>query len=131
MTSVSYIIVAPSRLYAFDSSDILLFIPASCFNVSFTVSAQESLIPSDKAEKFSDYADVIDFYVCSRSDVFVPAFSRLFHASVVGQRIALGKTQIYDPAQVTSSEEVTSSKVDDYTSFYISRKNHWAYSCFC
>ncbi|KAK1388387.1 O-fucosyltransferase family protein [Heracleum sosnowskyi] len=86
---------------------------------------KESLIPLDKVAKFSDFTDVIDFYVCSRSDVFVPAFSRLFYASVVGQRIALGKTQIYDPAQATSSD------VDDYISFYISRKNHWAYSCFC
>ncbi|KAL8135227.1 hypothetical protein AgCh_010044 [Apium graveolens] len=86
---------------------------------------KESLIPSDKATKFSDFTDVIDFYVSSRSDVFVPAFSRLFYDSVVGQRIALGKIQIYDPAQATSSD------ADDYTSFYISRKNHWAYSCFC
>lgn len=125
MTSVSCIIVAPSRLGGFDSSFVLYFIPISCFDVSFTVSAQESLIPSDKEAKFSDFTDVIDFYLCSRSDVFVPAFSRLFYASVVGQRIALGKTQIYDPAQATSSD------VDDYTSFYISRKNHWVYSCFC
>lgn len=86
---------------------------------------KESLIPLGKAAKFSDFTDVIDFYVCSRSDVFVPAFSRLFYASVVGQRIALGKTQIYDPVQATSSD------VDDYIPFYISRKNHWAYSCFC
>lgn len=83
------------------------------------------LIPSDKMAKFSDYTDVIDFYVCSHSDVFVPAFSRPFYASVVGERIALGKTQILDPS------EATSSNVRDYISSYVTRKNHWAYSCFC
>lgn len=86
---------------------------------------KDMLIPSDKMAKFSDYTDVIDFYVCSHSDVFVPAFSRPFYASVVGERIALGKTQILDPS------EATSSNVRDYISSYVTRKNHWAYSCFC
>ncbi|XP_017244810.1 protein MANNAN SYNTHESIS-RELATED 2-like isoform X2 [Daucus carota subsp. sativus] len=86
---------------------------------------KESLIPLDKARKFSDFTNVIDFYVCSQSDVFVPAFSKLFYSSVVGQRIALQKLQILDPAQATSAD------AKDYISSYISQKNHWAYSCFC
>lgn len=83
------------------------------------------LISSDKMAKFSDYTDVIDLYICSHSDVFVPAFSRQFYASVVAERIALGKTQILDPS------EATSSNVRDYLSSYVTGKNHWAYSCFC
>ncbi|KAL8149436.1 protein MANNAN SYNTHESIS-RELATED 2-like [Apium graveolens] len=86
---------------------------------------KEMLIPADKMVKFSDYTDLIDFYICSHSDVFVPAFSRAFYASVVTQRIALGKTQILDPSLATSSN------VRDYLSSYITGKNHWAYSCFC
>lgn len=86
---------------------------------------KDILIPSDKMAKFSDYTDVIDYYICSHSDVFVPAFSRPFYASVVGKRIALGKTQILDPS------EATSSNARDYISSYVTRKNHWAYSCFC
>lgn len=107
-------------------SVILLILPRSYFHVSFLDKiSQDMLIPSDKMAKFSDYTDVIDFYICSHSDVFLPAFSRPFYASVVAERIALGKTQILDPSLATSSN------VRDYLSSYITRKNHWAYSCFC
>ncbi|KAK1399452.1 Protein MANNAN SYNTHESIS-RELATED 1 [Heracleum sosnowskyi] len=94
-------------------------------NIFLSTFTKDVLIPSDKMAKFSDYSDVIDYHICSHSDVFVPAFSRPFYASVVGVRIALGKTQILDPSQATSSN------VRDYISSYVTRKNHWAYSCFC
>ncbi|CAK9140148.1 unnamed protein product, partial [Ilex paraguariensis] len=73
----------------------------------------------------SELEKVIDFHICSESDVFVPAVSCLFYATVIGKRIASGKTQILVPAQMTSPSR------RDYISPYISEKNHLAYSCFC
>lgn len=93
---------------------------------------KEGIMPADKKPKFlnadaSEFEKVIDFYISSRSDVFVPAISGLFYANVAGKRIASGKTQILVPANVASS----SAAVADFISHYVSRKNHLAYSCFC
>ncbi|KAJ6349754.1 hypothetical protein OIU78_006038 [Salix suchowensis] len=48
---------------------------------------KESIMPADKKAKFlksedSEFEKVIDFYICSQSDVFVPAISGLFYANV-------------------------------------------------
>lgn len=89
---------------------------------------KESIIPMDKKEKYlnSEYEKVIDFYICSESDSFVPAISGLFYANVAGRRIASGKTQILVPANVPGS-----ASAQDFISPYVSKKNHLAYSCFC
>ncbi|KAM0017191.1 putative GDP-fucose protein O-fucosyltransferase [Helianthus debilis subsp. tardiflorus] len=63
---------------------------------------KELIMPMDKTQKFlgsdsSEYEKVIDFYVCSESDVFVPAISGLFYANVAGKRIGSGKTKIAVP----------------------------------
>uniref|UniRef100_A0A2P2MNK4 O-fucosyltransferase family protein n=1 Tax=Rhizophora mucronata TaxID=61149 RepID=A0A2P2MNK4_RHIMU len=93
---------------------------------------KESIIPAEKKSKFlesedSEFEKVIDFYICSQSDVFVPAISGLFYANVAGKRIASGKTQTLVPAEIAGS----SAPVTDYFSPYVSKKNHMAYSCFC
>ncbi|KAM3267628.1 hypothetical protein P3S67_032046 [Capsicum chacoense] len=93
---------------------------------------KESIMPIDKKAKFldnenSELEKVVDFYLCSRSDVFVPAISGLFYANVAGKRIASGKTQILVPADISGS----SASSTDYISHYVSKKNHFAYSCFC
>ncbi|XP_044495873.1 protein MANNAN SYNTHESIS-RELATED 2-like [Mangifera indica] len=93
---------------------------------------KESIMPADKKDKFletedSEYEKVIDFYICSQSDVFVPAMSSLFYANVAGKRIASGKTQILVPAEISSS----SASAADFISPYILKKNHLAHSCFC
>ncbi|GMH17550.1 hypothetical protein Nepgr_019391 [Nepenthes gracilis] len=93
---------------------------------------KESIMPVDKKGKFLDpkaptIEEVIDFYICSQSDVFVPAISGLFYANVAGKRIASGKTEILVPAYTHDS----SASADDYISHYITKKNHLAYSCFC
>ncbi|EEF34090.1 protein MANNAN SYNTHESIS-RELATED 2 [Ricinus communis] len=93
---------------------------------------KESIMPEDKKTKFlqsedSEFEKVIDFYMCSQSDVFVPAISGLFYANVAGKRIAAGKTQILVPADIPGS----SASVTNHFSPYISKKNHLAYSCFC
>ena len=89
-------------------------------------------MPADKKAKFLssenyEFEKVIDFYICSQSDVFVPSVSGLFYANAVGKRIASGKSQILVLAQVTVSSALNFS----FISPYISRKNHFAYSCFC
>lgn len=89
-------------------------------------------MPADKKDKFlatedSEYEKVIDFYICSQSDVFVPAISSLFYANVAGKRIASSKTQILVPAEISSS----SASAADFISPYILKKNHLAHSCFC
>lgn len=88
-------------------------------------------MPVDRKEKYlysqtTEFEKVIDYYVCSQSDIFVPAISGLFYANVAGKRIASGKTQILVPANVPSSPSAP-----DFTSPYVSKKNHLAYSCFC
>ncbi|CBI17884.3 unnamed protein product, partial [Vitis vinifera] len=93
---------------------------------------KEGVMPADKKAKFLssenyEFEKVIDFYICSQSDVFVPSVSGLFYANAVGKRIASGKSQILVPAQVTVSSALNFS----FISPYISRKNHFAYSCFC
>lgn len=89
-------------------------------------------MPSDKKSKYlelenSEYENVIDFYISSRSDVFVPAIPGLFYANTVGKRIALDKPQVLVPAEISG----TSGVPTNYISPYISKKNHLAYSCFC
>lgn len=94
---------------------------------------KEGIMPMEKKQKFlgsdaSEYEKVIDFYVCSESDVFVPAISGLFYANVAGKRIGLGKTRILVPENIPSDASVS---LGSYVSNYVSKKNHMAYSCFC
>jgi len=93
---------------------------------------QESIIPADKKKKFLDSKDselekVIDFYISSESNVFVPAISGLFYANVAGKRIGSGKSQILVPANIPDS----SASASRFLSHYVSKKNHFAYSCYC
>lgn len=87
-------------------------------------------MPMEKKQKFlgsdsSEYEKVIDFYVCSESDVFVPAISGLFYANVAGKRIGLGKTKIVVP------DDSASGNIGNYLSRYVSKKTHMAYQCYC
>ncbi|KAG5008584.1 hypothetical protein AAZX31_07G003700 [Glycine max] len=93
---------------------------------------KESIIPADKKKRYLDSEDselekVIDFYISSESDVFVPAISGLFYANVAGKRIGSGKSQILVPANIPDSSASASS----FLSHYVSKKNHFAYSCYC
>ena len=89
-------------------------------------------MPADKKATFldsegSEYEKVIDFHVCSQSDVFVPAISGLFYSNVVGKRIAAGRIQTLVPANIRGS----SASASDFITPYVTKKNHLAYSCFC
>ncbi|MED6216130.1 hypothetical protein PIB30_004614 [Stylosanthes scabra] len=93
---------------------------------------KEAIMPADKKTKFLDSQDselekVIDFYISSQSDVFVPAISGLLYANVAGKRIGAGKTQILVPADIQDS----SASASNFLSPYVSKKNHFAYSCYC
>lgn len=93
---------------------------------------KKGIIPADKATKFldsesSELEKTLDFYICSQSDVFIPAISGLFYANVVGRRITSGRNQILVPAQIPGS----SASADNFISSYVSEKSHLAYSCFC
>ncbi|KAF8400233.1 hypothetical protein HHK36_013530 [Tetracentron sinense] len=93
---------------------------------------KEGIVPADKKAKFLDsesfeFEKAMDFYICSQSDVFVPAISGLFYANVAGKRIASGRTQILVPADIPGS----SASASNFISPYVSKKNHLAYSCFC
>ncbi|KAM7476165.1 hypothetical protein LguiB_023408 [Lonicera macranthoides] len=93
---------------------------------------KESIMPVDKKGKFlnsdaSEFEKVFDFYICSTSDVFVPAISGLFYANVAGKRIASGKTQILVPSNIPDM----SAPAEHFITPYVTKKNHLAYSCFC
>ncbi|XP_073276141.1 protein MANNAN SYNTHESIS-RELATED 1-like isoform X1 [Primulina huaijiensis] len=75
-----------------------------------------------------EYERFIDFHICSQGDVFVPAVMGRFYASVVGQRVASGRTQVFVPAKKVGA---SNDSADDYLSLYIQKKNHDAHSCFC
>ncbi|KHN24633.1 hypothetical protein glysoja_032277 [Glycine soja] len=93
---------------------------------------KETVMAEDKKGKSlssqsSEFEKVIDFYICSQSEVFVPSIPGLFYANVAGMRIVSGKNQILVPAEISSP----SASASDYISPYVSQKNHFAYACFC
>ncbi|CAL9772117.1 unnamed protein product [Musa acuminata subsp. burmannicoides] len=94
---------------------------------------KDDLVPAEKKAHFlqsggAELQRALDFQICSKSDVFVPAIAGLFYGNVAGKRIASGRTQILVPSQVPSSSPIGSS---NFISTYVSKKNHLAYSCFC
>ncbi|CAL9102803.1 unnamed protein product [Musa textilis] len=94
---------------------------------------KDDLIPAEKKAQFlqsggAEIQRALDFQICSKSDVFVPAIAGLFYGNVAGKRIASGRTQILVPSQVPTFSPIASS---DFISTYVSKKNHLAYSCFC
>ncbi|CAN6458904.1 unnamed protein product [Victoria cruziana] len=91
---------------------------------------KESVIPTEEKDEFlnlenSELEKAIDFYICTHSDIFVPAIPGLFYANVAGQRIASGRTQILVPSRKPTSA------ASDFLSHYVSDKSHLAYSCLC
>lgn len=77
----------------------------------------------------TQFDKAVDFYVCSHSDVFVPAISGIFYASVAGERISMGKTQILVPT--VNLDSTPQSKVSGVLSRFVAKKDHAVYSCFC
>ncbi|XP_061348917.1 protein MANNAN SYNTHESIS-RELATED-like [Gastrolobium bilobum] len=93
---------------------------------------KESVMPAAKNGKHlspesTEFEKIIDFYICSKSDVFVAPNPGLFYANVAGMRIASGKNKILVPGEITSP----SASASDYMSPYVYQKSHFAYACFC
>ncbi|WOL13845.1 hypothetical protein Cni_G22625 [Canna indica] len=91
---------------------------------------KDELIPAKKKGGFLGSGTelqqrALDLYVCSKSDVFIPAISGLFYGNVAGKRIASGLIEILEPS------EVPATTTADFISTYISKRNHVAYSCYC
>lgn len=82
-------------------------------------------MPADQKAMFMGYEKIIDFYVCAESDVFVPSILGSFYSGIVGKRIGDGKTQTLVPGKSSSAAET------GYMSQYITKRSHFAYSCFC
>ncbi|VAI19256.1 unnamed protein product [Triticum turgidum subsp. durum] len=101
------------------------------FNLQ-SVFVQDDIMPAEKKGEFlnsgdSDLARALDLEVCSQTDVFVPAIPGMFYGNVAGKRIAAGLTQILVPAPVVGG----SAQASDFVSTYITKKSHFAYSCYC
>lgn len=93
---------------------------------------KDDIMPAEKKGEFlnsgdSDLARALDLEICSQSDVFVPAIPGMFYGNVAGRRIASGLTQILVPAPVAGA----SAQASDFVSAYITKKSHFAYSCYC
>ncbi|KAL4203031.1 hypothetical protein AMTRI_Chr02g224180 [Amborella trichopoda] len=74
----------------------------------------------------TQFERALDFYICSRSDVFVPASSGMFYTHVAGERILLGNTHILVPFRRCSS-----LTKDCPMSRYVTRREHFVYKCAC
>ncbi|CAH9140959.1 unnamed protein product [Cuscuta epithymum] len=91
---------------------------------------KDVIIPSNDKSKFLDpehpeLRQIVDIYISSMADVYVPTSSNMFNDNIVARRIAAGKTRVLVPGKGSSDS------ADDYVPAYISMKRHWAYSCFC
>ncbi|GER41796.1 O-fucosyltransferase family protein [Striga asiatica] len=92
---------------------------------------KDAIMPADEKATFWDMRSrglerYIDLYMCAKGDVFVPSLPNgRFYESVVGQRIGLGKTQIFVPSKNASISAA------DSISMYVAKKSHLAYSCLC
>lgn len=127
---ISHFTVKHFGLLIFLPSNFTLFECMLLNESAYLLLQQESVMPEAMKGKFlsSEFEKVIDFYICSQSDVFVPSsISGLLYTNVAGMRIASGKNQILVPNEIASP----SASASEYMSPYVSQKSHFAYSCFC
>nr|GEV28064.1 GDP-fucose protein O-fucosyltransferase [Tanacetum cinerariifolium] len=90
-----------------------------------TFTKDDIMMEAEKLKFSKLEQEILDFHLCSVSDVFVPAKSGLFYSNVIGIRIAASITDFLVPAQITST------LTEDHISSYISKRSHPAYACFC
>ncbi|GKB91173.1 GDP-fucose protein O-fucosyltransferase [Tanacetum coccineum] len=90
-----------------------------------TFTKDDIMMEAEKAKFSKLEQEILDFHLCSVSDVFVPTKSGLFYSNVIGIRIAASITDVLVQAQITST------LAEDHISSYISKRSHPAYACFC
>lgn len=73
----------------------------------------------------------VDFYVCARSDVFIPLITGTFYAAVAGERIKFGLTHMLEPAVKQSTTTPTGYDITLTPSQVATQGNHPVYTCFC
>uniref|UniRef100_A0A7N2LVD4 Uncharacterized protein n=1 Tax=Quercus lobata TaxID=97700 RepID=A0A7N2LVD4_QUELO len=96
--------IAPLRKIGFDK-DTPVYLTESSWQSS--LDALKDLFLKTYTKNIA--GKVIDFYVCSQSDIFVPAISGLFYSNVVGKRIAASRIQTLDPANLRGSSASASN----------------------
>ncbi|KAL2643285.1 hypothetical protein R1flu_010872 [Riccia fluitans] len=78
----------------------------------------------------TQFEQAIDFYVCSRADVFVPTVPGVFYAHVSGVRISEGFDHILVPS-IKRKSGSTELQISGAVSPYVDKKTHPVYNCFC
>ncbi|CAN6466996.1 unnamed protein product [Victoria cruziana] len=74
----------------------------------------------------TQFEKALDYYICSRSDLFVPTVSNMFYSNVAGERIRLQNTHILVP-----SLQCRSTNFSACFSRYVTDKDHFVYKCLC
>ncbi|KAF3789993.1 Uncharacterized protein EJ110_NYTH17427 [Nymphaea thermarum] len=74
----------------------------------------------------TQFEKALDYYICSRSDLFVPTVSNMFYSNVAGERIRLQNTNMLVP-----SLQCRSTNFSTCTSRYVTQKDHFVYKCLC
>eukprot|EP00249_Psilotum_nudum_P007656 c20723_g1_i1 orf=837-2180(+) len=123
------------------SSDTAIYITQSRWNTSLdplkdkfpNIYTKEYSMPFNEEQQMfysgnTQFEKAIDFYICTHSDVFVPAISGMFYLNIAGERIATGMTQILVPAVEDSPYNL---QLSEAISRYVTKKDHPVYSCFC
>lgn len=87
-------------------------------------------LEEDQQRGTSQLEKAIDFYVCTQSDVFVPAISGISYVNIAGMRIATGRTQILVPT-VVDDDSSSRLQIPRVLSRFVTKKDHAVYSCFC
>ncbi|MCO5574267.1 hypothetical protein L7F22_028049 [Adiantum nelumboides] len=78
----------------------------------------------------SQFEKALDVYLCTHSDVFVPAISGISYVNIAGHRLITGKTQILVPT-VNGENSTSKVQVARVVSRFVTKKDHPVYSCFC
>ncbi|MCO5598984.1 hypothetical protein L7F22_053083 [Adiantum nelumboides] len=78
----------------------------------------------------SQFEKALDVYLCTHSDVFVPAISGISYVNIAGHRLITGKTQILVPT-VNGEDSTSKLQVARVVSRFVTKKDHPVYSCFC
>ena len=113
---VFFIVLAPAL-----TTDMLAY---NLFHLLYCyIVFQESLLLSDEQQSVFGsifFEQAVDFYICTKADVFVPAVSGISYMNIVGHRIAIGNTQVLVPV---GNEGVSSKlKVSQVLSKLVKKK---------
>ncbi|KAL3696534.1 hypothetical protein R1sor_010610 [Riccia sorocarpa] len=104
-------------------------------NMYQNVHTKEYSMPFNEENQYlfsgkTQFERAIDFYVCSKADVFVPTVPGVFYAHVSGERISEGLDHIIVPS-IKYKPGSRGVQISGGISPYVGKKSHPVYSCFC